>query len=227
MLLSETTSPTPLGEHQDVPKPAQRYNLSRVSWGCPGFSSRTGMPRKLSSGRRVLQHDPLRRFRQPQSLRHDSYLKRKESLYSGLFNAICSLWAWAGFFLWWDKRRPWRLSPAQLTFQLRRWCWLQPANWRHIREPSRLVPNGLSMLWQSWCNRDLQWWGRSWRNTPVYEKCVSNMLERLNGVYAHFSCLSSICSGVEFWQDVWSFGLSKRIQRLDYQSAVNVTPCCL
>ncbi len=80
-------------------------------------------------------------------------------------------------FLWWDKRKPRRLSPAQLTFQVRRWCWLQPANWRHIWEMSSYVPNGLSLIWQSWCKRDLQWPGQPWRT-------VWNMMWSIR-----FSCL--------------------------------------
>uniref|UniRef100_A0A3Q2V6R8 C2H2-type domain-containing protein n=1 Tax=Haplochromis burtoni TaxID=8153 RepID=A0A3Q2V6R8_HAPBU len=32
------------GEHQGVPRPAERYNLSCVSWVCPGASSRWDMP---------------------------------------------------------------------------------------------------------------------------------------------------------------------------------------
>lgn len=55
------------------------------------------------------------------------------------------------------KEKPRRLSPAQLTFQVRGWCWLQPANWRHIWEMSRRVPNGLSQARESWSKRDLQW----------------------------------------------------------------------
>lgn len=48
--------------------------------------------------------------------------------------------------LWWDKRKPRRLSQPQLTFQVRGWCWLQHANWRHIGETARSVPNGLSLM---------------------------------------------------------------------------------
>lgn len=48
-------------------------------------------------------------------------------------------------FLWWDKRKPRRLSPTQLTFQVGGWCWLQIANWRHIWKMLHCRPNKLSL----------------------------------------------------------------------------------
>lgn len=38
------------GKHQGVPRPAERYNLSSVSWGCPRASSRWDMPRTPHPG---------------------------------------------------------------------------------------------------------------------------------------------------------------------------------
>ena len=49
-LLSTATSTNSSGGHQDIPKPAERYNLSSVSLVCPGVSSQMDMPETPPQG---------------------------------------------------------------------------------------------------------------------------------------------------------------------------------
>lgn len=105
---------------------------------------------------------------------------------------------WGEVILWWDKRKPLRLSQAQRTFQVRGAVDCSRTNGRHIGEVSHLVANGLSLMWQSWCKRALQWPGVFRRITPLPENCVTREVGT-EWSYAHFSKTDSRSGSCVGW----------------------------